>query len=781
MKLRRLILFPACLHLLIISVRAGWVAEGTLAAPVPENGNRFGVDLLMAGNTLIAGEHSLDYGAVAGIGAVVSFERSPAGEWLQTQHLTYPGEAAQSGIGREIALSGNTLLVSITTTTAGRVLVYNRTVPGAQWVAGPTLTGDTQLEYFGNSVALEGDTAVIGADNADAVGLSGRGAVYVFTRSSGTWTRAQRIPAPPEAAGYGLFGSSVALSGDWLAINARNDGPYRGGIRGTAGSTYLYRRTGGTWTMHRKLVPDPEVALETGWESTVIKNGVLVIGAHRGVNPVTPFTYGGAAYVYTLDTASSTWSAAPQKLPATALPDGAGFGRGVTVEGNRMAIGASNMNNAGRVYTYTRNAGGVWVEDGGFSRSDLTGTPFFGERVALSQGRLAVAAGNSSVPGRAFVYAEGISLQATTGDSYAVGAANASMLGTVISEEGAVPVTFDIGLTTAYGVNLAATPPTLQTSGSAQQAYLSAGLLVPNTTYHYRVRAGSAVGADKTFTTGAFNASLANAVDAPQLNWDTYSAIAGWQRQTVTHFDGSDAARSGTVPHGQATSIQTDVTGPGVLTFRWKVSSELNHDFLRLYANGSLLGGISGETAWEPQSLNVPAGRWQFIWYYFKDQAGTAGSDAAWLDTVGWVPSAGTTAWNAWRTAQFNGAQLNDTAISGPGADPDRDGLTNLAEAFFGTPALTASAGRLSPVRSGDALHVTWHEPLAGNGVTAVPEWSPDGLTWLSSGQSAPGVSTRTITASLSGSTASTYQLTARLDATGQPRAMLRLRFSIIP
>ena len=44
------------------------------------------------------------------------------------------------------------------------------------------------------------------------------------------------------------------------------------------------------------------------------------------------------------------------------------------------------------------------------------------------------------------------------------------------------------------------------------------------------------------------------------------------------------------------------------------------------------------------------------------------------------------------------------------------------------------------------ALYVGWLEPITANGVTAVPEWSPDGQTWLASGQSAPGISARTIT-----------------------------------
>jgi|GEM_PF-3716169 len=378
------------------------------------------------------------------------------------------------------------------------------------------------------------------------------------------------------------------------------------------------------------------------------------------------------------------------------------------------------------------------------------------------------------------ISARGQGLQATTDPSYGLGATNASMLGTVRSDAAAVPVSFEFGYTTAYGSTLSANPPTLQTTGSAQQVYLSIGLLLPQTTYHYRLRAGTAVGADRTFTTGAFDANLANAVDAPQLNWDSYGTYGGWQRQTATSFDGSDAARSAAIPHGQSTSIQTLITGPGTISFRWRISSQLNHDYLQLVVNGSLQGSISGETAWEQKIFSVPAGRYLFTWYYSKDQSGVAGSDAAWLDTVVWTPTPGAAAWNQWRSAAFTAAQLNDANISGPDADPDRDGLTNLAEALFGTGPLTATPGRLSPIIMGNGLYVAWLQPLGSNGITPVPEWSPDGQTWLTSGQSAPGISARTITVTL-GRGSGTDPLTARLDSTGLPGAMLRLRCSVIP
>src|SRR6185369_10991819 len=81
--------------------------------------------------------------------------------------------------------------------------------------------------------------------------------------------------------------------------------------------------------------------------------------------------------------------------------------------------------------------------------------------------------------------------------------------------------------------------------------------------------------------------TLAEALDTAGLTWTT-GGNASWLGQTNVTFDGVDAARSGTITDGQESWLQTIVTGPGVVAFWWKVSSEGDSDVLQFYMGGAL-------------------------------------------------------------------------------------------------------------------------------------------------------------------------------------------------
>ncbi len=144
--------------------------------------------------------------------------------------------------------------------------------------------------------------------------------------------------------------------------------------------------------------------------------------------------------------------------------------------------------------------------------------------------------------------------------------------------------------------------------------------------------------ADNTIITAAgFAPTLADALDTTGLTW-TGSGNANWFYQTATTHDGVDAGRSGAVGFDQSSGMETTLTGPGVLSFWWKVSSEGNYDWLTFYIDGVAQTGsldrISGNVDWVQKTATIPAGNHIVKWTYSTDYDIASGSDAAWVDQV---------------------------------------------------------------------------------------------------------------------------------------------------
>lgn len=135
--------------------------------------------------------------------------------------------------------------------------------------------------------------------------------------------------------------------------------------------------------------------------------------------------------------------------------------------------------------------------------------------------------------------------------------------------------------------------------------------------------------------------ALAEALDTEgELQWSTIGTPA-WFGQSLVAHDGVDAAQSGTISDGTAVSTQTEITGPGTLSFWWKVSSETNKDYLKFFVEGVQQTRISGEADWRLLSYTFLSGVYALKWTYSKSPTGTAGQDRGWLDQVQFLPGAG--------------------------------------------------------------------------------------------------------------------------------------------
>ena len=132
---------------------------------------------------------------------------------------------------------------------------------------------------------------------------------------------------------------------------------------------------------------------------------------------------------------------------------------------------------------------------------------------------------------------------------------------------------------------------------------------------------------------GAPAIGLNQALDNTKLSFNTGGA-ANWSGEATTYYYGGSAAQSGAITDSQNTQLWTTVTGPGTLSFYWKVSSEEGYDSLDVFLGDTWIAGISGEVNWTQKTLSIPAGIHIVTWQYAKDVDTGFGSDCGWVDKV---------------------------------------------------------------------------------------------------------------------------------------------------
>ena len=197
-------------------------------------------------------------------------------------------------------------------------------------------------DQFGYSVAVDGDTAVIGAYTDDSY----TGSAYVFTRSGTTWTQQAKLTASNRQADD-WFGLSVDVDGDTAVIGAhRSDS--------TKGTAYVFRRSGTAWSQEATLSASDGAAGDALGYSVSVSGDTAVIGAHGGnANQ-------GAAYVFTRS--GSTWAEQTKLTRSGGAPNDY-FGVSVSVDGEAAVIGAYGENSfSGSAYVFTRS-GTTWSQE----------------------------------------------------------------------------------------------------------------------------------------------------------------------------------------------------------------------------------------------------------------------------------------------------------------------------------------------------------------------------------------------------------------------------------
>lgn len=503
--------------------------QAYLKASNPGSSDGFGSGAAISGDTLVVGAVGEDSNATSvngnqtnnsasGAGAAYVFIRNGT-TWTQQAYLKPPNSGAGDGFGTAVAISGNTIVVGATgedsnatgvngnqtnntAADAGAAYVFVRN--GTVWThqaylkSSNTESGDA----FGKSVAIEGDTVVVGATGEDSNamgvggnqtnnGAAGAGAAYIFTRNGTTWTQEAYLKAGNTDAGDG-FGGSVSISGDSVLVGASGEDGSATGVNGNAtsnaapeaGAAYLFVRNGTAWTQQAYLKASNAEGSDFFGGSVAIYGDRAVVGANcedsgaTGVNGNQASAGqidSGAAYIFVrtgsdwaqeaylkasntqgLDLFGSSVAISAETVVATATFEDSAAN---VVNGNQSNDGASN---AGAAYVFTRN-GTSWAQSAYLKASNAEAVDLFGQRAAIS-GNTVVVTADAEDGGSAGVNGNDLSNSAAdAGAAYAFDL-DAPPTPEIGLEE--VPATSNITLTILDGGNLTFNATQIETAES---------------------------------------------------------------------------------------------------------------------------------------------------------------------------------------------------------------------------------------------------------------------------------------------------------------------------
>jgi len=253
-----------------------WIPQAKLVPPGNLNAqfaNGFGYDVKLSGNTAIVGTSQLSLKAFV-------YERN-GNHWDLQATLTAPGQGAGSLFGNRVAISGNTAVVSSTYAGGntpdylGTAFVYERT--GTTWnpVAALHAPDGTPFNYFGNALAVDGNTMAIGSQKG----------AYFSERSESGWSVPVKLTVD-DGTPTDQLGASVAVFGDVMAVSSWNN------------QVYIFERHGGLWEQAAHLTtPDGQVGQYFGYTLSLGSETLLV--SDHGENAAYLFNRSGDHWGFT--------------------------------------------------------------------------------------------------------------------------------------------------------------------------------------------------------------------------------------------------------------------------------------------------------------------------------------------------------------------------------------------------------------------------------------------------------------------------------------------------
>ncbi|HYF61973.1 MAG TPA: integrin [Herpetosiphonaceae bacterium] len=406
-------------------------AQTYLKAANAGSGDFFGGSVAVDGDTVAIGALGEDSNASGSggaqanndapdAGAVYVFVRTGAG-WTQQAYLKASNAEAGDFFGANLDLSGDTLIVGADhedsaaagvdgngadngAPNAGAAYVFTRSAGAWTQQAYLKASNPDAEDWFGFSVAVDGNTAVVGAfyEDSNAAGINGdqaddslenSGAAYVFERSNGVWSQTAYLKSNAPARGT-IFGRRVGVSGATIVVGEP-------GGAGGGGSAVVFERVSGSWATQDMLEPDDGHGGGFGI-SVAIDGDTIAVGALYEGRLSNEASGSGAAFVFVR--ANGAWSQQAYLKPANG-DHGDYIGEAIALSGDQVLIGAPGDDSAatgingdqrdnsadisGAAYVYARS-GTTWTLHAYLKPSNTDAGDGFGDELALDGQMIAV-------------------------------------------------------------------------------------------------------------------------------------------------------------------------------------------------------------------------------------------------------------------------------------------------------------------------------------------------------------------------------------------------------
>ncbi len=396
------------------SVRAQCEQAKLIASDAALSDN-FGNSVAVDGDTAVVGVALDDHAGGTDAGSAYVFVRI-GGLWSQQTKLIASDAAASDNFGVSVGVSGDTVVVGayfddhVAGTNAGSAYVFTRS--GTTWTEQTKLMASDAAanDNFGRSVAVSGDTLVVGSYNDDHAGGVDAGSAYILVRTGVIWSEQAKLTG---ASANDKFGVSVAVSGDTALVGAYLAGPI------DAGEATIYLRTGNIWAFQGFVAPGGALAPNDFYGYSVALSGnTAVVGAFGDDNSLGPIIDCGAAYVATRS--GTSWTSDAPILNPYPNPNDR-FGISVAAYGDTVVIGSHTDDNTGGIdsgsaFVFFDPAPGaqgtIWTQQAILTASDAFPNDHFGHSVAMSGDTMIVGAdldthvGGPAGAGSAYVFAD---------------------------------------------------------------------------------------------------------------------------------------------------------------------------------------------------------------------------------------------------------------------------------------------------------------------------------------------------------------------------------------